>query len=160
MSTGPAYRLETLLGLRKRAREEAERALAERKQAEQKAQRQVELQAEELRRRRAVYDEHKRAMYEGSGVTIDLLQQRQRYLDRLQAEVDEQSKELERVTALHKTAQDELREAQDELTRARQDEEALIKHKAKWLAQQKVVTDRRAEDAADEIAQTTWRKKR
>ena len=56
-------------------------------------------------------------------------------------------------------AKEQVRAANEALVQAKQDEEALIKHRDKWEKEQKTIKRRREEDEADDIAQTMWRNK-
>ena len=52
-------------------------------------------------------------------------------------------------------ARQQVREANAAMVKAKQDEEALIKHREKWEKEQQVIQRRREEDEADDIAQTS-----
>lgn len=154
------YRLETLLKLRQRAREGAEQQLVIKQQAESKARNQAEiaetLRDEQVQRIQTAREE----LYDGDQVTISLLQQRDAVIQSQQIELETLESKLEAAKEAFKQAQRETVTARDELTQARQEEEALNKHKENWEKEQKVVRDRRAEDAADDVAQTTWRNRK
>lgn len=155
-----AYRLETLLKLRTRAREAAEQELAVKRQAETKAKKQLEI-AEQLKtdhedRLRRGREE----LYDGAQVTIGLLQQRDAVLQAREIELESLVRKVEDAAKGLKSAQAASAKALAELTKARQEEEALLKHKETWEREQKVIRDRREEDAADDVAQTTWRNRK
>ena len=154
------YRLAALLKLRVRAREEAEQALAKAQSEQTKAQRAVDAAARFLEDCRARLDEAKAQLYAGDGLTIGIIQTREAFTHRLSDERDEADEAHQRCEDSLKAAQEEVRRANAGLIEAKQEEEALLKHKEKWLKEQQVIQRRREEDAADDVAQTMWRQKK
>ena len=154
------YRLETLLKLRTRAREAAEQELAIKRQAEGKAKHQLEIATQLRKDHEDMLRRGREELYDGAEVTIGLLQQRDAVLKARTMELEGLVQKEEAAGKALKKAQSETAKALAEMTQSRQDEEALIKHKENWERDQKVVRDRREEDAADDIAQTTWRNRK
>ncbi|HBU48740.1 MAG: hypothetical protein VX405_00855 [Myxococcota bacterium] len=154
------YRLETLLKLRTRAREAAEQELALKRQAEAKAKNQLEIAIQLKEDHEDLIRRGREELYDGAEVTIGLLQQRDAVLQARSLELEGLNQKVEQAEIALKSAQSATATALAEMTQARQDEEALIKHKENWAHEQKVVSDRREEDAADDIAQTTWRNRK
>tara|TARA_Y100001934_G_C12078799_1_gene643739 strand:- start:186 stop:665 length:480 start_codon:yes stop_codon:yes gene_type:complete len=154
------YRLETLLKLRTRAREAAEQELALKRQAETKAQNQLDIATQLKTDHEDLLRRGREELYDGAEVTIGLLQQRDAVLQARTIELEGLVRKEEQAAQALKAAQAASAKALAEMTQARQEEEALIKHRETWEREQKVVRDRREEDAADDIAQTTWRNRK
>jgi flagellar biosynthesis chaperone FliJ len=154
-----AYRLAALLKLRLQAREEAERALGKVQSEQAKARKAADAAAADRARVLGTIEEKKEALYTGAGLTIAVIQGREAYIKRLFVYLAEADSEVERTAADLQLAIEAVTAAQDALVRARQEEEALIKHKAKWELERKVVKDRREDDEADDLAQAMWLKK-
>jgi len=155
-----SYRLETLLKLRKRAREAAEQELAVKRQAAAKAKKQLQI-AEQLKTdHEDMLRRGREELYDGAQVTIGLLQQRDAVLQAREIELEGLVRKMEEAGKALQLAEAASAKALAEMTKARQEEEALLKHKETWEREQKVIRDRREEDAADDIAQTTWRNRK
>lgn len=154
------YRLETLLKLRTRAREAAEQELALKRQAETKAKNQLEIATQLKNDHEELLRRGREELYDGAEVTIGLLQQRDAVLRARTMELEGLVQKQEKAAKALKSAQAASAKALAEMTHARQEEEALIKHRETWEREQKVVRDRREEDAADDVGQTTWRNRK
>ena len=154
-----AYRLAALLKLRERAREEAEHELARMQSAQTKAEQQLEATQRFEAACRAKVEEARDQLYAGDNLTIGLIQTREQFLKRLVAEHEDAQGEVSQAEQNVAQAKEHVRVANEALIQAKQDEEALIKHRDKWEKEQKTIKRRREEDEADDIAQTMWRNK-
>jgi len=154
-----AYRLAALLKLRERAREEAEQDLAKAQTQQTKAEQHLEAtkRFEETCRNKVI--EARDQLYEGTELTIGKIQAREQFLKRLVAEHEDALVAVEEAEQALSRAKEQVRDANAALVKAKQDEEALLKHREKWEKEQKLVQRRREEDEADDIAQTLWRNK-
>jgi hypothetical protein len=147
-----AFRLKTLLELRHRAEEEAERALAEVMAARAKVEaRQAELENEVVKAR-ARLDEARRAA--GDPVTTPgehLARERfrKRLVDMIEVRKEEARVHREGPLKQAKDAETQAREAH---VMARRDREALEKHKENEERRERREAERRAEDAASDLA--------
>jgi flagellar biosynthesis chaperone FliJ len=154
-----AYRLAALLKLRLQAREEAERTLALAQQEQTKARKAVEAAEGDRARVQGTIDEKKEGLYTGAGLTIAVIQGREAYIKRLFVYLEEADREVDRTKDVLSAAADAVAAAHEGLVNARQEEEALLKHKGKWELERKVVKQRREDDEADDLAQSMWLKK-
>ena len=154
-----AYRLAALLQLRERAREEAEHDLARAQASQTKAEQHLEATQRFEAMCRAKVDEGRDQLYSGEGLTIGLIQNREQFLKRLVAEHEDAEGQVRQAEQGVAQAKEKVREANEALVLAKQEEEALIKHREKWEKEQKTIKRRREEDEADDIAQTMWRNK-
>jgi flagellar biosynthesis chaperone FliJ len=149
-----AFALASLLNLRRDAEDEAKRAFGQASLARAAAE------AEQERLERAIVEARDRAAGERrrlAGLPLEQASQgldREHYRQRLQAEI---ARAVQRA-AQHRDgplaeAQASEAAARDAYTLARQEREALDKVKARQEAEQRRVADRRAEDAAGDLAQ-------
>ena len=147
-----AFRLQTLLELKKRAEDEAEeamaKAIAERGKVEKK---QVAFDAAVVQAR----DKLHAAIQQGSDGTDDPgeIQGRERFRKRLRAEIELRKEEAanHRNGPLATAIQGE-KDARAKHLGFRQEREALEKLKEKEAAQQRLVTERRNEDTLGDLA--------
>lgn len=156
-----AFALASLLDLRRDAEDEAKRAFGQASQARAAAE------AEQERLQGAIVEARDRAIAERRRLAALPLEQaaqgldREHYRQRLHAEVAQAS---ERATQHCDGPLAEARAAEnaarDAYTVARQEREALDKVKARQEAEQRRVTDRRAEDAAGDLAQAAQARRR
>jgi len=154
-----AFRLQTLLELRQRAEEEAERAVAEAMAARAKVEkRQAELE-QEVVKARARLDEARKTAADPVAQAGEHLA-RERFRKRL-ADMIEQRKEEARVhregpLKQAKQAEDQARENH---VNARREREALDKHKEREEAKVRREAERRAEDAASDLSIAAFSRK-
>jgi len=157
------YRLQTLLEIRERAKEEAQRFLAEAMaalKAEQDRLRDLENELERMiARRETKKREYAEKAMRGemdarSAVAANVYIERLKEQEQLQAD----SIEAQKGVVAQKT--DEVDAARQDLIRADQELKALEKHKEKWAEEVKKERQAKEEIAADEIAQTIHRRRR
>jgi flagellar biosynthesis chaperone FliJ len=147
-----AFRLQTLLDLKIKAEEDAEQAMAAAATARAKAEkRQTELEAIVVRAREKL-KELLNAPLEDLGGSDDMMA-RERFRKRLQADIElrKQEAQAHRSGPLAAAIAAEAA-ARAEHLRIRQEREALEKFKEKELAKEKVIAERRAEDALGDLA--------
>jgi len=147
-----AFRLQTLLDLKVRAEEDAEKAMAAAIAGRAKVEaRQKELESDVLRAKERVAEARREAM-DPAKVAGDALA-RERFLDRLA----EQVKVRQEIARQHRAgplaeaiaAEQAARQAHLEVRRER---ESLDKHKEKEAAKERQIAERRTEDAASDLA--------
>jgi flagellar export protein FliJ len=157
------YRLQTLYGIKERAEEAAKdvfgRAQAALRAEEQKLkdlQDELERMIEDRKRRREEYSQKLAAgemkITDQSGAN--------RYIERLKEKEAEQQFKIEAQREAVRTAEKEVKRAQDALIVATQELKALQKHKEKWLAEVKKDREQREADNLDEIGQVIFNKGR
>ncbi len=147
-----AFRLQTLLDLKLRAEEDAERAMATAMAERAKVEaRQAQLEAEVTRARERVA-EARRAAADPVAVAGDGLA-RERFRERLaeQVKICLETARVHRAGPLAAAiaAEDAARQTHLE---ARREREALEKHKEKEAARERQIAERRSEDAASDLA--------
>lgn len=159
MAALPPYRLQALMDLRARKKEEAERALGEciaALKTEQDRLKQMEVELERMvARREAKKREYAEKAMRGEmdargAVSANL------YIDRLKEQEQLQQNAIDGqkgVVEQKKKAVDEAREA---LVKATQDLKALEKHKEKWAEEIKRERQAKEEETLDELAQTIF----
>jgi flagellar export protein FliJ len=147
-----AFRLKTLLELRQRAEDEAERALAEVMAARAKVEaRQAQLE-DEVVKARARLDEARKAAADPVAIPGEHLARerfRKRLADMIEVRKEEARAHREGPLKEAKQAEDQAREAH---VMARRDREALEKHKEREEQRERREAERRAEDAASDLA--------
>jgi flagellar export protein FliJ len=162
MAPKPDYRLQALLDLRERKKEEAEKALGEalavhkRELAKQK-----EMEAE-LARMVAKREQRKREYAEkamrGEMSAQDVVTANT-YIDRLKEQEEAQKNAVEGQKAIVAQKQQEVDAARAALTKAMQDQKALEKHKEKFIEDWKKEVQGKEEEAMDELAQSIFMRK-
>lgn len=147
-----AFRLQTLLDLKLRAEEEAERALGEAMAFTAKVQARQQALEDEVSKARTRLDEARRTAAQVGGTAGDQLG-RERFRQRL-AEAVRLRMEEAKAHRLGPLAEAQRLEqlARDRHLEARREREALEKHKEKEEAKARVIAERRAEDAASDLA--------
>lgn len=153
------YRLEALLGIRKRAEEHAKEvfaqamsALAREKQTLKEYEDELKRMIEDRQRRRAEY-----AQKLASGeMKVTDQSAAYRYIDRLKEKEAEQQVRIDGQKENVREAEKGLKRAQDALIAATQDLKALEKHKEKWAEEVKRERAMREEEMMDEIGQTIF----
>jgi hypothetical protein len=150
----PAYRLQTLLEIRQRAKEAAEQAFSEavrevaKEEAEQKRLEQ-DLERRRIERRQKMDDYLADIMVKGTGVSG--MASMGRYENRLKDEETQVSLEIERQKEAVKQAKKRMEERRVEMAQAAMDLKAIEKHKEKWQKQVKAERDAREELVQEEI---------
>jgi flagellar biosynthesis chaperone FliJ len=147
-----AFRLQTLLDLKLRAEEDAERCLAEAMAFHAKVQAKQQALEDEVIKARQRLTEARQAAAQAAATAGDQLA-RERFRQRL-AEAVKQRMEEAKAHRLGPLAEAQRQEqaARDKHLEARREREALEKHKEKEEAKARVVAERRAEDAASDLA--------
>jgi flagellar biosynthesis chaperone FliJ len=147
-----AFRLQTLLELKKRAEEEAEEAVATAIAKRAKVEkRQEELEQAVVRAREELHVAINAPLEDLSDGGAALA--RDRFLKRLRANIELRKEEarVHRAGPLAAAIKAEA-DARAAHIKARQDREALDKFKAKELAKERLVAERRNEDALGDLA--------
>ena len=147
-----AFRLQTLLDLKLRAEEDAERCLAEAMAFHAKVEVRQQALENQVTKARQQLTEARQASAEAAATAGDQLA-RERFRQRLAEAVRLRMEEAKahRVGPLAEAKRLE-QEARDKHLEARREREALEKHKEKEEAKVRVVAERRAEDAASDLA--------
>ena len=157
MAEKKEYRLKTLLQLRERKKEEAERYLGECMKALREEQQRLRDMEEELERmianREARAREYAEKAMRGemsaqAAVAANL------YIERLKEQEEMQQNAIEGQKAVVAQRQDEVDGARQDLIVANQEMKALEKHREKWEEQIKKEQMAKEEDMLDEIAQS------
>ncbi len=152
----PQYRLQTLLEIRERKKEEAEHELGLALAAHKKeVDKQKELE-EELARMIAKREQRKREYAEkamrGEMSAQDVVTA-SIYIDRLKEQEEAQKNAIEAQKAVVAQKLEELNVARQNLVKATQELKALEKHKEKFYEEWKKEQQAKEEDAMDELAQ-------
>jgi len=147
-----AFRLQTLLDLKLRAEEDAETCLAEAMAFHAKVEARQQALENEVTKARQRLTEARQASADAAATAGDQLA-RERFRQRLAEAVRLRMEEAKahRVGPLAEAKRLE-QEARDKHLEARREREALEKHKEKEAAKARVVSERRAEDAASDLA--------
>jgi flagellar biosynthesis chaperone FliJ len=147
-----AFRLQTLLDLKLRAEEDAERCLAEAMAFHATVKAKQQALEDEVTRARQRLTEARQAAAEPAATAGDQLG-RDRFRQRLTEAVRLRMEEAKahRLGPLAE-AQRQEQAARDKHLEARREREALEKHKEKEAAKVRQVAERRAEDAASDLA--------
>lgn len=147
------YRLETVLGIRNRAQEEAARHVALRLQQLQAAEEEL---ARRQRKLQACYEQQntaQAAMNEqlSRGIQAQSVIAHQNFLNDLrQMEVELKADVEKQINAVTK-AEKELENARDKLIEAARDLKSIEVHKANWQASEQKEQTRREQKISDEI---------
>ena len=157
----PPYRLQTLLEMRERKKEAAERFLSEcmrNLKTEQDRQKAME---QELERMIAKRDTKRREYMEQAmrgEISATEAIASNKYIDRLKELEVLQRDAIEGQKAVVRQRQEDVESARQALVLATQELKALEKHKEKWLEQVKKEIQAKQEDVMDEIAQTIFQR--
>lgn len=159
MAVRPDYRLQTLLEMRQRKKDEAEQQLGKSLKAlhvEQQKLKQLEEELERMIARR----EAKRREYAEKAMRGEMSAQAvvssEVYIDRLKEQEEAQKNSIEGQKGVVKQKEDEVQAARQALVQATQELKALEKHKEKWQEQVKKEIQAREEEVQDEVAQTIF----
>ncbi len=156
MAKQPDYRLQVLLEMRERAKEEAERVLGDAMAAlktEQDRQKEMEAELERMVARR----EQRKRDYAEKAMRGEMSAQEvvsaNTYIDRLKEQEEAQENAIEGQKAVVAQKQEDVEAARVELTRATQELKALEKHKEKFIEGWKKEMQAKEEETMDELAQ-------
>ncbi len=157
------YRLATLLTLRERKKEDAERYLAECNRA-LKAEKERLLEMEEELERMIAKREAKRREYSEKAMRGEMSAQgavsANLYIERLKEQEEMQQNAIEGQKGVVAQKEEEVEGARQDLIVANRELKALEKHKEKWEEEIKKERQRKEEDMFDEIAQTGYMRQR
>lgn len=159
MAKLPDYRLQVLVTLRERKKEETERILGQKLaelKAEQTRQREMEEELERMiAKRNAKMREYAEKSMKGMMAAQDVVGANL-YIERLKEQEEAQENAIEGQKQVVAQKRDEVDEARKAVVLATQDLKALEKHKEKWVEQVKKEIQAKEEDVMDEIAQTIF----
>ena len=151
------YRLTALYGLREKAKEEAERILAQAMRALKEEQTRLEEMQAELERmiasRKAKAKEYAEKQMRGE-MSAQAMISAQSYLERLKEQEQAQERTIEGQQRVIEQREKEVDRARQGLAEATQELKALEKHKEKWEKEQKRKRQLKEEELLDELAQT------
>jgi len=159
MAVIPDYRLQTLLVLRERKKEQAENYLAEclaKLRTEQARQRQMEEELERMiAKREGRVREYAEKTMRGEMSAQDAIGANV-YIGRLKEQEEEQKNAIEAQKAVVRQREDEVDGARQDLVLATQELKAIEKHKEKWADEVKKEREAKQEEVMDEVAQTIY----
>jgi flagellar export protein FliJ len=159
MPAMPPYRLQTLLEIRERKKEAAERELsrtmhelklARDKQAAMELELQRMIAKREERRRDYMQKAMKGEIAAQEAVNIN------KYIERLKEQELVQQDAIEGQKAVVAQREEDVEEARKALVFATQELKALEKHKEKWVEEVKKARAAKEEEEMDELAQTIF----
>ncbi|NVJ26699.1 MULTISPECIES: flagellar assembly protein FliH [Myxococcus] len=150
----PPYRLQTLLDMRTRAKEEAEQAFSDAIKALEKEKVELQRLIDELERRKRERKEKvaaylKEVMAKGSG--INGMNMMGRFEERLKDEEAQVALEVERQREAVKVAERLVEQRRREMAEAAKELKAIEKHKETWQKQVKHERQQREELSQEEI---------
>lgn len=159
MAEPKTYRLQTLLKLRQRKKEDAERYLGDcirTLRQEQQRQEEMEKELERMigereRRRREYADQVMRGEMSAQGAMSA-----HQYIERLKELEVAQQEAIEGQKEVVARAEEDVMEARKLLAQATQELKALEKHKEKWQKRMRREQQAREEIIMDEVAQTIF----
>lgn len=159
MAVKPDYRLQALVTLRERKKEEAERflglKLAELKK-EQDRQKEMEDELERMiAKREAKMREYAEKSMKGMMAAQDVVGANV-YIERLKEQEEAQENAIEGQKQVVAQKRDEVDEARKGVMIATQELKALEKHKEKWQLEVKKEQEAKEEAVMDDIAQTIF----
>jgi flagellar export protein FliJ len=134
----------------------ATNALREQQRLQKELEQELENMVQDRLRRR---DEYSRKLASGE-MKVTEQSSAARFIDRLKERETEQKFKIEGQKENVRSAEKELKRAQDALIIATQDLKALQKHKEKWAEEIKKERMAKEEDAMDEIGQVIFNKAR
>jgi flagellar export protein FliJ len=156
MPKQPDYRLQALLEIRERAKEEAEHQLGEAlaaHKAELDKQQQMEQELERMvARREQRKREYAEKQMRGEMSAQDVIGANT-YIERLREQEEAQKQAIEGQKAIVAEKQQQVDLARQNLVKATQDLKALEKHKEKFIEDWKKEMQGKEEEAMDELAQ-------
>jgi flagellar export protein FliJ len=150
----PPYRLQTLLEMRERAKEEAEQAFAQAMAALARVKEALQKLRDDLERRK-VERKAKVAAYlqevMAKGTQAGGLSSLNRFEERLKAEEEQVGLEIERQVDAVAEAEKLVEEKRFQMAEAAKELKAIEKHKEKWTKQVRTEREAREEIAQEEI---------
>ncbi len=158
MAKLPPYKLQPVLEMRERKRDEALEYL---KKKEDELQKQIEYKDQLKQELNQIIEEQKRAKKEkanpGSGkLTLQKLKQYDRYLERLRDDESDKIQEIrEQDDAINK-AKDDVAEAKGLLVEAVKAVKAIEMHREKWISKIKKEQAREEQKTLDEIGNVLY----
>lgn len=163
MAKLPDYRLQSLLEIRERAKDTAERYLGEclaALKAEQERLREMEKELERMiakreQKTREYAEKAMRGEMAARGAVAANL-----YIKRLKEQEEMQENAIEGQKGVVAQKEEEVQAAREDLTKANQDLKALEKHREKWADEIKKKRAYKEEEDLDEIAQTGYMSRR
>jgi flagellar export protein FliJ len=150
----PDYRLQTLLEMRERAKEQAEQAFAEAMTALAKEKDALKKLEDDLVRRKAERKAKIAAYLQevmSNGVQAGGLSSLNRFEDRLKDEEAQVGLEIEKQALAVQEAEKVVEEKRFAMAEAAKELKAIEKHKEKWVKQVRTERDMREELAQEEI---------
>ena len=159
MAKKEQYRLQTLLGLREKAKNEAERHLGEclaalQQEKERLADMEQELEQMIAKRQARMRDYSEKQMR--GEMSAQAVISANAYIERLKEQEEAQKDAIEGQKDVVAGREEDVRDAREKLTVATQDLKALEKHKEKWEKKIKREKQLKEEEALDELAQTIY----
>lgn len=159
MAGNAQYRLQTLLELREKRKDEAEQYLSECLQnlkQEQERLREMEAELERMiakreAKKREYAEKQMRGEMDAQGAIAA-----NTYIDRLKEQEQAQENAIEGQMSVVAEKKQEVEGARQDLLDASQQLKALEKHKEKWQQEQKKERERRQEEALDELTQAMY----
>lgn len=156
------YRLETLLGLREKKKEEAERHLGEclaalKVEQDRLAEMEAELDrmiAKREAKKREYAEKQMRGELSAQGAIAANV-----FIERLKEQEEAQRNAIEGQHSVVSQKQQDVDGAREDLARATQDMKALEKHKEKWQDQVKKEIQQKEDEALDDIAQSLYNRR-
>ncbi|WNG15481.1 flagellar assembly protein FliH [Cystobacter fuscus] len=156
----PPYRLQTLIEMRERAKEEAEQAFSAAVKALAKEKQELQRLEEELVTRKAMRKQKVQEYLQqvmAKGVTgIGGFNQMNRYEERLKDEEAQLALEVERQKDAVITAEKLVEQKRREMAEAAKELKAIEKHKENWKKQLKEERDKKEEMNQEEIGNTLF----
>ncbi|HEX8538296.1 MAG TPA: flagellar assembly protein FliH [Cystobacter sp.] len=156
----PPYRLQTLIEMRERAKEEAEQAFSNSVKALAKEKEELQRLEQELVTRKALRKQKVQEYLQqvmAKGVTgIGGFNQMNRYEERLKDEEAQLALEVERQKDAVITAEKLVEQRRREMAEAAKELKAIEKHKENWKKQLKEERDKREEMNQEEIGNTLF----
>lgn len=156
----PPYRLQTLIEMRERAKEEAEQAFSDSVKALAKEKAELQRLEEELVSRKAMRQQKVKEYLQqvmAKGVTgVSGFNQMNRYEARLKDEEAQLALEIERQRDAVLTAEKLVEQRRREMAEAAKELKAIEKHKENWKKAVKEERDKREEMNQEEIGNTLF----
>ncbi|MCE9666634.1 YscO family type III secretion system apparatus protein [Myxococcus stipitatus] len=150
----PAYRLETLLEMRSRAKEEAERAFSDAIKALEKEKAELQRLIDDLERRKRERKEKVAAYFKeimAKGAGINGLNMMGRFEERLKDEEAQVALEVDQQREAVKVAERLVEQRRREMAEAAKELKAIEKHKETWQKQVRAERQQREELNQEEI---------
>ena len=159
MAKQPDYRLQTLLGLREKAKDEAERHLGDCLRILQEEQERLADMEAELRRmvasREAKSRDYAEKQMRGE-MSAQAMIGAQAYIERMKELEEGQERAIDGQKQVVENKKGDVEQARGLLVEANQELKALEKHKEKWAEKIKKEQQTKEEAELDELAQTMY----